>query len=79
MGLLMSRDCNHFSCAISNAKNEPVIAAVRVPPSACNTSQSMVIVRSPMVDKSTIERKHLPIKRAISTDLPFLPVEELSR
>ena len=54
------------------------IEAVRVPPSACKTSQSNVMVRSPKQDKSTIDRKHRPINRAISTDLPSLRARALS-
>ena len=78
-GLSTTRKFNHFFCAMTNARNAPVIAAVLVPPSACNTSQSTVIVFSPKRDRSTTERKHRPIKRAISTDLPSLRAKVLSR
>ena len=59
-----------FPCAqviaSTNATYAPVIAAVRVPPSACNTSQSSTMVFSPRADISIIERIDLPIKREIS-------------
>ena len=44
--------------------------AVRVPPSACITSQSIFIVLSPNFDRSTPARKDLPISLWISCDLP---------
>ena len=44
----------------------PVIAAVRVPPSACRTSQSRTIVFSPSAFISTTERSERPINREIS-------------
>ena len=40
-----------------SATQAPVIEAVRVPPSAWITSQSMVICRSPSACRSTTERK----------------------
>ena len=52
------------SCSATQA---PVIAAVRVPPSAWITSQSTVIWRSPSAVRSTIERRLRPISRWIST------------
>ena len=48
----------------------PVTLAVRVPPSASSTSQSMVIVRSPRALRSTADRSARPMSRAISCDLP---------
>src|SRR5581483_8619390 len=48
----------------------PVIEAVRVPPSACRTSQSGTIVRSPIAAGSTIARSDLPISRWISCVRP---------
>src|SRR5271168_4959641 len=49
-----------------SATKPPVMAAVRVPPSACSTSQSMVIWRSPSADRSQMARKERPIRRWIS-------------
>ena len=45
------------SCSATQA---PVIEAVRVPPSACNTSQSMVICRSPRRGRSTTDTQRSP-------------------
>ena len=42
------------------------MAAVRVPPSACNTSQSRMICRSPSARRSTTARSERPIRRWIS-------------
>ena len=47
-----------------------MIAAVRVPPSAWITSQSMVTVRSPRASMSTTARSDLPMSRWISTERP---------
>ena len=47
-----------------------MIAAVRVPPSACSTSQSMVIVLSPRALASTQARSDLPTRREISIVRP---------
>ena len=44
--------------------------AVRVPPSACMTSQSTTIWRSPSASKSVTARKLRPIRRWISTVRP---------
>ena len=44
-----------------SATQAPVIEAVRVPPSAWMTSQSMVICRSPSAGRSTTERRLRPI------------------
>ena len=46
-----------------SATQAPVIEAVRVPPSAWITSQSMVIWRSPSACRSTTERNDRPIRR----------------
>ena len=53
-----------------SATQAPVIEAVRVPPSAWITSQSMVIWRSPSACRSMTERKLRPISRWISTVRP---------
>ena len=53
-----------------SATQAPVIAAVRVPPSAWITSQSMVIWRSPSACRSMTERSERPISRWISTVRP---------
>src|SRR5215471_9343362 len=52
------------------ATNAPVMEAVRVPPSACSTSQSSVIVRSPSIRMSTTVRRERPINRWISCVRP---------
>jgi hypothetical protein len=49
-----------------SATQAPVIEAVRVPPSACSTSQSMEICRSPSAGRSTTARSERPIRRWIS-------------
>ena len=48
----------------------PVTEAVRVPPSPCSTSQSIVIVRSPSASMSTAARRLRPIRRWISALRP---------
>ena len=48
------------------ATKPPVMAAVRVPPSACSTSQSITIWRSPSATGSMTARKDRPISRWIS-------------
>src|SRR5262245_23907492 len=53
-----------------SAIQPPVIEAVRVPPSACSTSQSMVICCSPSACMSTTERSDRPISRWISRVRP---------
>src|SRR5215470_3783529 len=50
--------------------NEPVIEAVRVPPSAWITSQSIQIERSPSCVMSVTARKDRPTSRCISKVLP---------
>ena len=47
-----------------------MIAAVRVPPSACSTSQSSVSARSGMAVRSTAARRLRPISRWISAVRP---------
>ena len=64
----------------ASATQAPVMEAVRVPPSAWITSQSMVIWRSPSATRSTTERKDRPISRWISTVRPpCLPAEASRR
>ncbi len=43
-----------------------VMEAVRVPPSACSTSQSIQIVHSPMAERSVTARSDRPMRRWIS-------------
>src|SRR5436305_1885073 len=63
----------------ANATQAPVIDAVRVPPSACSTSQSTVIWRSPNASRSRVARSDRPISRWISTVRPFCLPAEASR
>ena len=51
------------SNASTTATHAPVIAAVRVPPSACSTSQSTLSVNSPHLKSSIIARTLRPISR----------------
>ena len=51
------------SRARARAMKPPVTEAVRVPPSASRTSQSMVMVRSPSRSSATQERSARPISR----------------
>src|SRR5258708_1853489 len=53
------------------ATHAPVMPAVRVPPSAWITSQSMVICRSPSATRSTTARRLRPMSRWISIVRPF--------
>src|SRR5581483_4930897 len=62
-----------------SATQAPVIEAVRVPPSAWMTSQSMVIWRSPSAGRSMTERRLRPIRRWISTVRPLCLPDEASR
>src|SRR5215470_11095131 len=64
------------SCSATQA---PVIAAVRVPPSAWITSQSTVICRSPRAVMSTTARSERPIRRWISWVRPLWRPLEASR
>src|SRR5579883_1625361 len=63
----------------ASATQAPVMDAVRVPPSACSTSQSTVIWRSPSASRSTTARRLRPISRWISTVRPFCLPAEASR
>ena len=56
--------------AMASATYAPVIAAVRVPPSACSTSQSMVKVCSPIPSSRASDRSDRPIRRWISCVRP---------
>ena len=47
-----------------------MIAAVRVPPSACSTSQSRISVRPSIAVRSTTARRLRPISRWISVERP---------
>jgi hypothetical protein len=49
------------------------MAAVRVPPSAWITSQSIHTVRSPSLAMSTIDRRERPTSRWISCERPLGP------
>ena len=62
-----------------SATKPPVIAAVRVPPSAWSTSQSTVICTSPSAFMSTTERSERPIRRWISSVRPPWRPDEASR
>src|SRR6185295_5929561 len=61
------------------ATNAPVIAAVRVPPSACRTSQSSAIVRSPSTARSNTQRSDRPISHWISCVRPLCLPRAASR
>ena len=56
--------------AMARATHAPVMAAQRVPPSAWRTSQSSVIVRSPMPRSSVTLRSERPMSRWISCVRP---------
>ena len=60
------------------AGRTPVMAAVRVPPSACSTSQSTVSVCSPNASRSVDARNDRPMRRCISWVRPFSPDEPRS-
>ena len=55
------------------------MAAVRVPPSACSTSQSSRMLRSPNTARSTTDRNERPISRWISMVRPDARPFETSR
>ena len=59
------------SIAIASATQLPVMAAVRVPPSAWITSQSTVMVCSPSASRSMTARSERPIRRWISCERPL--------
>ena len=65
--------------ARASATAAPVMAAVRVPPSAWITSQSRITVRSPRACMSTTERRLRPISRWISWVRPPILPRSLSR
>jgi hypothetical protein len=69
-GARTSRSSRSFLSARDRATKPPVILAVRVPPSACSTSQSTQIVRSPSAVRSTMLRRARPISRWISCVRP---------
>ena len=58
------------SMASARATYAPVIAAVRVPPSAWSTSQSIMIEFSPSADRSIAARSERPTRREISCVRP---------
>src|SRR5215213_3056132 len=62
--------CCSQAQASYSATAPPVMEAVRVPPSACSTSQSMVTCHSPMAAMSTQARSERPIRRWISCVRP---------
>jgi hypothetical protein len=65
-----------FCSASTSATKPPVIAAVRVPPSAWMTSQSTQIVRSPISSRRVTARSERPISRWIScVRPPTLPAD----
>jgi hypothetical protein len=55
------------------------MAAVRVPPSACSTSQSMRMLRSPSAARSKTLRRLRPIRRWISCVRPLCLPRAASR
>ena len=55
------------------------MAAVRVPPSACSTSQSSVMVRSPSALRSATARSERPMSRWISWVRPVWRPRAASR
>ena len=67
----------HASCS---AIQPPQIDAVRVPPSACSTSQSTVICTSGISRRSVTARSDRPMRRWISCVRPLcLPLRRLAR
>src|SRR5262245_44426603 len=62
-----------------SATQAPVMAAVRVPPSAWITSQSTVICRSPSAGRSSTARRLRPISRWISMVRPLCLPADASR
>src|SRR5881227_43690 len=67
------------SQASARATKPPVMEAVRVPPSACSTSQSMVTVRSPSALRSATARSERPMSRWISWVRPLCLPRAASR
>ena len=68
-----------FCRARCKATKDPVIAAVRVPPSACNTSQSIFIWRSPSAFRSVTALRERPMRRWISWVRPLCLPRAASR
>ena len=69
--------CFSLPSASTIATKPPVIDAVRVPPSAWMTSQSIHTVRSPSLSIATTERSERPIRRWIScVRPPTLPADD---
>src|SRR5206468_9735851 len=62
-----------LASASATATKPPVMAAVRVPPSAWMTSQSTQTVRSPILARSTTARRARPTRRWISCERPLGP------
>ncbi len=63
--------CTTRSSASCRATKPPQMLAVRVPPSACSTSQSTITWRSPSAFMSHAARSERPINRWISTVRPL--------
>ena len=77
--LLITPSAISLLTASRSATQPPVIAAQRVPPSACSTSQSTVICRSPSATRSIPARRLRPISRWISCVRPdCLPARRLA-
>ena len=73
MGCALAFTCplpRAHSMASTRATYAPVMAAVRVPPSACSTSQSIMIEFSPSADRSIAARSERPTSREISCVRP---------
>ena len=76
--LIMPFSTIQFSASTS-ATQAPVMEAVRVPPSACSTSQSTVMECSPSAVRSTAARRERAISREISRVRPLCLPEAASR
>ena len=68
--VLMTPSSRMYFSASAMATKPPVMEAVRVPPSAWMTSQSMVSWFSPRAVRSTTERRERPMRRWISCVRP---------
>ncbi|MNX44492.1 hypothetical protein D3C86_749800 [compost metagenome] len=68
--VLSAPEASSLSTASCAATKAPVMAAVRVPPSACSTSQSRWMVRSPKAARSNTARIERPMRRWISCVRP---------
>src|SRR3954467_3857939 len=75
-GLATFRRSPNQETASASATYAPVIAAVRVPPSACRTSQSIAMLFSPSAPRSIAARSARPISRLISWVRP--PIRPLT-